>query len=432
VVRRVLSGPALAVALWLGVTVTLALLAALGHPALPGELAPTNAGARHLVDFRDTVWVPVRDLLSGHDPYDPLPYLARHPGSQELDLYAPWALLLGAPFAALPFALAGGLWVLAQGACAAGAAVLLSRRAGGGPGVGFLIAAGAELLQPSRSTLLPGQWTFLLALGLALVIDHRPVLAGLGLVLLLTKPQTGLVVLAVVLVARGWPLLRRGAVWALALGGLPLLLAVIPAGGPVPLLGALRRNLDYSTGTETTSTTTDLDGRVDALGTVERLAGHIIGGPPGLLLTLGPLLLVLTAVLVSRTRWDRLAASPAWVAALAAAALLALPHRYYDLALLLVPTALALVARGTEVGARLVLVVTAAAPLVHPRRLDAPLAGHPVSGSASTSVDAVLLLLPLCAGLLLALSQRRGRDRLVAPGLARTTAPRPPARVGAG
>ncbi|GAA3809238.1 hypothetical protein GCM10022380_28620 [Amycolatopsis tucumanensis] len=57
----------------------------------------------YFLDFRDTVWTPGRDLLSGENPYDPGTYLATYPWALPMSLYMPAWLTLAVPLAPLPY-----------------------------------------------------------------------------------------------------------------------------------------------------------------------------------------------------------------------------------------------------------------------------------------------------------------------------------------
>lgn len=142
--------------------------------------------------------------------------LARDPGL--LFVYPPHALLLFAPFAALPFLPAVLLWTAANLAGLALATRLLLR---GAPAGGLILAA--CLSPPAVAMMMYGHFGGLLALATTVAVieaDRRPVLAGLCLALLSMKPQFACAIGLMLLCAGHWRCLLVGGAASLALAGL--------------------------------------------------------------------------------------------------------------------------------------------------------------------------------------------------------------------
>jgi hypothetical protein len=226
-------------------------------------------------DFRDTVFLPVRDLLGGHNPYDVAGYLLRHPQAQEFNLYAPGHLLLVLPVGILPLPVSAAVWtvlllvalpVLVRWSAAwialplsAGAILAVTT---------MLLASPVVLLSMSL-----GQVSLLLALGVVVAlagpVDRWWTSAAAAAAMV--KPQFALP-LVIALVACGrWRVALRGALGMIALS-LPVLIAcAVAAGGPVPLLRSLLDNLSYSRAAPTTAADAATSTRVDLVGTLARL-----------------------------------------------------------------------------------------------------------------------------------------------------------------
>lgn len=206
--------------------------------------APTDAyGGMFGFDFRDTMWLPIRDFLHGNLPWDYAGYSQRYPFAQVYPLYTPsywWPALV---FQALPYRTGLTLWI---GACTGSLVFLVSwaaRRLGGATGwrswflvltaVGFLAFARA-----GRSGLITGNWAIPCAAAAAVALSGR--VRGWRLVLCLmvamVKPQVGIALLVVCLVRRQWRpvLLTLAATTALCL---PItVVAAIRAGGIAHLI----------------------------------------------------------------------------------------------------------------------------------------------------------------------------------------------------
>lgn len=180
--------------------------------------------ANHAVG-RDFVnlWVGGRLLLEGQwaalfniDAYlDALrrifhPMLAQHVWS-----YPPTSFLLAAPLAMLPYGLALVLWTLAGLALLVWAAQLRLDTGATGRTILLVLLAPATVLN-----VICGQNGFLTAALLAggiLLLDRRPIAAGVLIGLLSYKPQFGIVIAFVLLALGAWRTIAAAAITALAM-----------------------------------------------------------------------------------------------------------------------------------------------------------------------------------------------------------------------
>ena len=141
--------------------------------------------------------------------YDPAPYLAANPGSQEFDPYAPAWLLLSAAFAPLPFTAAAAADLVLGAVLAVVLIRLLLRWADPrllplGTPIGLIWL---EVWSPGRYSLQNGG-TLLIFIGWVLVmralVRRQASWGALGLALVLLKPQFGLPLVVVLVVAGRW------------------------------------------------------------------------------------------------------------------------------------------------------------------------------------------------------------------------------------
>jgi hypothetical protein len=231
-----------------------------------------------MADFRDTVYWPVRDLASGHDPYDPRGYRERRPVAQELDLYAPAHLALHAPFAVPPYRVAEGLWfaVLVCLVVAFGAVVLRALDLPVLPATVAALGAALLLTEPGQAAVYVGQLDPETVLGCALAIvwaRTRPGIAAAGLALAMLKPQFG-VPLAILLLARGAtrPVLRGVAIAAAV--SLPVVVLLVRAAGGIGgFADDLRANVAFATRTSYGDLVSPTGSRTDPLALAGRLTG---------------------------------------------------------------------------------------------------------------------------------------------------------------
>ena len=117
--------------------------------------------------------------------------------------YPPTTLLMAAPLGALPNAVALGIWSVAQVAIFAAAVLFVTRR--------FLspdLAVILALTSPSLALTLPwGQFGAIIASLMAfslLLLDRKPVLAGVLIGLIAVKPQFDLLIPIALLASRRW------------------------------------------------------------------------------------------------------------------------------------------------------------------------------------------------------------------------------------
>ena len=151
------------------------------------------------------IWAGPRTILDGGDPYDAASWAASvaRLGTEPFDdpslySYPPYVAVALLPLAALPLALAAGVWTWGGIAAAVVALrVLLRTVAPGAPVTHGLAAATLLLSQPAVVSFYSGQWSFLLlaALALAVATERRWTRAG-ALAVLAAKPQLGLTIVA--------------------------------------------------------------------------------------------------------------------------------------------------------------------------------------------------------------------------------------------
>lgn len=319
------------------------------HYVAPGEApaamsgiapggTPAVRGGNDFVDWRDATYLPGRDLLHGFDPYDITGYLARHPGSQEFDLYGPHHLLLTGWAGALPYpaSVVAGFALIVLGSLLL-AAVLL-RAAGAVPHPAGVLLVGAALLAvlPGRTSLVQGQLTPWYVLGAAVAwreARQRPWVAACGLAVVAVKPQLGVPLAIVLVLAGAWTVVARAAVVVVVLSAVPLT-ALLVIEGPGRLLRVWVDNASYSASVAIT----EGGQRVDLAGALL----HEFSFAPGWLpLACGLFgLAALVALLVRARSGGRDAlADPAVPAGVAAGLLLLTVEQEYGLLLLAWPLA---------------------------------------------------------------------------------------------
>lgn len=326
-------------------------------------LSAPAADRAYFSDFRDTVWLPVRDMAAGGNPYDAPAYLDRHPYAYEFT-YAPAQLVLFAPLAVLPLETAATVWfvLLVVGAVGLGwlamAVTDLPRRAD------LLLVLGAAILltRPMVLMIVFGQTSMVAILGttVALVRRRPDLVTAIGLAGAWLKPQFGLPVAVLLLVVGA-----RRAVWiGTALAAAVSLPAVvwlsINSGGVPAFISSLPVALDAALHSPTTrptngTVTPDLAG----------LIAHVTGADGSSIPLVASFALVLSIgawALRRGTANGGPLVHPAVGAGLTTV-LLCLPHFSYDL-VLLVPV-VAAIGQGVHdsAGRRLRVIAVAAALL---------------------------------------------------------------------
>jgi len=364
-----------------------------------GPQQPPPFGLFHFADFRDTVWLPARDLLAGNDPYDLRAYLRRNPGAQEFPLYAPGVLVLGVLVAWLPLWAAMALWwvVLVASLAVVGRVALRWARLPVGAAPVALVVALVVLTPPGRQALSAGQVAIPAAAAclVALGSDRRWAAAA-AVAVALVKPQVGIPLLGVLLVLGRWRAARDGTALAVLVSLPVAVLLAVRAGGPVAWVRTLVDNLGLSFSSPATSASRSGSTRIDVAGLLSRL-GVGLSSTVTLALTLVVLaaLLVVLAVVARRHR-----TTPAVAACTVAGALvLAAPTELYAY-VVTVPAVVAGLARLTATGADRRLGLPGLAllvPFVHLATVD-ELLGLPdlaVLNTAAVVVGSVVLPLAL-------------------------------------
>ena len=181
-----------------------------------------------------TIWAGSRSVLVGLDPYDVTTWretavrVGAVSGDTAVYGYPPWAALALVPFALIPLGAAGLLWSGVGFAFAVAAVRALLRAYLPGGAAAHAIFGALVVVSPGAvSTLLLGQWTFLLLAGLAAVVlllrSERPAVAGVVATVMLVKPPPFVFSTAALAVRALWPgadagLRRRFVISAIATG----------------------------------------------------------------------------------------------------------------------------------------------------------------------------------------------------------------------
>jgi hypothetical protein len=314
----------------------------LTYPGMPWQ------DPHEMSDFRDTIWAPGHWLLAGGNPYDPAPYLAANPGSQEFDPYAPAWLLLSAALAPLPFTAAAAAYLVLGAVLAVVLIRLLLRWADPrllalGTPIGLIWL---ELWSPGRYSLQNGG-TLLIFIGWVLVmralVRRQASWGALGLALVLLKPQFGLPLIVVLLAAGRWRTAVNGLLLLAAASVPALTICVIAAGGPVGFLESIGRLLSYATSADAaTGLLSPFNDRIDLLG----LFGRFGVAAPGWAQLLVGLLATAAACLFARR-----GTPVTMTAGIAAVVLLGLVHQPYDAVIMLTPLVVGLPAAMARLAA---------------------------------------------------------------------------------
>jgi hypothetical protein len=277
------------------------------HALAPSWQVPlptrANLAEERLQDFRDALYFPIREFLTGGNPYDPAAMFAHWPVRQDFNLYQPYHLLLHAPFA-LPGYRAGAVAftvfsLLLLVALAALTAHALRRY------VPFAVttAVVAALLvtsQVGKAQLYVGQINPLIAVGAAgalLARRDRPGWAAVALALAWLKPQYGFP-LAVLLFARGSRRVALTGTAIAAAASLPVVVLLIVRGGGIgPFLHVVVANLTHARGTDYGAVDSLTAQRIDVAAVLFRVTGWV---PSGIELVVLAGVLVTSAVLAKK------------------------------------------------------------------------------------------------------------------------------------
>jgi hypothetical protein len=300
----------------------------------------TNDGW-YAVDLRDALWQPVRDLFSGHNPYDAPAYVARHQGGAEFDLYAPGWLLIAAPIAALPWQVAIVSWSgIAQ--VMAGALAIATCRIARLPKIVWMLPAVLLLIlrcYPEYVAQLGANPSLLVApvAAVALWRAKDDKVTAVALAIALIKPQFGLPIAAVLLATGCWRSVLRAVALVAIVSAVPLGLAIAHAGGVVDFMKSLGRNLDYASSSPASGVIHSDLRRVDVAALISHANNAYLSTAP----TLGIAIVLIGVACWTYRRYSDLH-WPSRVRSYAiasAATILALPHGRYDLVFLAPPTA---------------------------------------------------------------------------------------------
>lgn len=307
-------------------------------PLVARDLAPLDSEEATrpfgFLDFRDTVWVPIRDWLAGGVPWDTGSYLSRHPASQDFLLYVPSYFVVALPLVALPYRISAFVWV---GVMAAALVWLTEaslrlfvtprwRRA-------WLVVPVVLLLlatRPVRTAVSQGQWAMLSGAGAGLLLLRRGSASdGLAAMLALVKPPVALGVLLVQgALGRLRPLLRP---WALsALLALPVAITVlVRMGGWEPTIAMVRASLGAGDGVVGGQRGANGPRRID----LWWIADPGLAAPWSTLVVLAAGAAVLAALAVLARRWGPRHPYPVCLAGLAM--VLLVPNQLYAMVVLI-------------------------------------------------------------------------------------------------
>jgi hypothetical protein len=294
-----------------------------------------------LIDFRGSVYYPVRAFVEGANPYDRIPYLARYPDAPEAFLpFFPSTLLIHLPFGFMPLRVAQLCYV----GLAIVLVVVLARvalRANGESSWTATIAAAAVIVL-SR----PGQWSLLvgqvalqatLASWTALHYATRsPWVSGLALGVATFKPTFGLPLAALMLARGDLKAVGVGALSGFTLNLIPAAILADRSGGFRFYLQSQASAYHAWTGGSDYDLTNSLY-RIDLVALAGRVAGRELAQMERLVLTF--VVVTVAALLVRRLRRsgttsDYQALSDAIICM---AVLLCVHHLDYDLLLLVFP-----------------------------------------------------------------------------------------------
>ena len=335
------------VALALGAALFALAIAVLAERAGRLMNVPGSPDAVHWVmqDFRDAIYLPLRAVLDGANPYDVRRYVATYPVGQTFPPYSPFLLVAHAPLGALPAGVAQTAYLALNVLLTLGLAYVSLRLTGGASLAQTMLLAGVVLLsRPGQFNVLVGQPTLLLVAGVYLALfwaPRRPGVAAVGLALTSMKP-TYAVPLGLLMLARGdWRPLLIGGVLAVLGAVLGAIGPVLAAGGPAEFAALLPANYAAFALESSADPSVSLH-RVDAGVIVSRLLGR----PPGTPLEMGLFLAIvgIGALALRHSARNDLALS----AGVACSTILAcVYHASYDLVLLVLPAVALLRAAST-------------------------------------------------------------------------------------
>lgn len=315
-----------------------------------------------MVDFRDTIWLPTKWLLTGGDPYDGAAYAAQFPFAQDFPTYTPGHLALWLPFGALPWQAAVALAIMvnvavvvAVGAWAGGRLVREWRSPAAATRAEWIAGAavGVVVLWLARTVadaIGYGQPSVLYGLLAApALLAKRPSTATLCTAVTCLKPHIGVFVVIILIAQRRWRTAFSGVLLA-SVVSLPI--ALWAAGGPSGLMRWLETLGGNVSGSSARRTVEYLGERIDVVGSALDFGVALGSWATMLVLAVG----VIAVILAVRSA-ERLDQPLIGIALASCIALLAFYHISYDAMWLLVPTAFA-IAAVCKTGDRRVAVAT--------------------------------------------------------------------------
>jgi 4-amino-4-deoxy-L-arabinose transferase-like glycosyltransferase len=374
------------------------LVRTIAHMYVPGQPDAQRWGMQ---DFRDGIYYPAVAFLEGRNPYDVPDYTARYPVARKFPLFTPTTLATYLPFALLPpNAAAITFLVVCLGLTAVLAALVLIA-AGITPTAArvFAVAGCVVASHPGQMALFIGQGAIYYAIGLVLAFAFggtRPVLAGIGLALVLMKPTVGIPAASLLAVRGDHRVLAIGVGLTAVLSFAVVTVLIGASGGVGAFLAAVADNYGRW-GQDAAVKVTESVHRIDAF----VLAGRSVGRPLTALEDL-----VITGAILGLAIWGLRRAVPVEDAArrplsssvMIATILLGFYHQAYDAVFLALPLAFAATgAWGAAVPARLgrgVLYVGAAVLAANYFATDSFIDQFAVSGTTwivLTSLNAVAM-----------------------------------------
>jgi hypothetical protein len=377
----------------------------------PTEAQPPSGGGLTFADFRDTVRIPVRDLLAGFNPYDAPAYMLRHPYAAEFDLYAPAHLTLFSPLALMPWIPSAVVYFagLMASAVLIASLVHIAGRLPRRFDLLLVVSTAVLVIRPMELMVMFGQTSVVpgVAAVVALMRRRPDVATTVAVSLAWLKPQFGIPVCILLLAIRVWRPVAWGTVITFVVSLPALVLAVAHAGGFGEFLASIPRNLQAASESPYTSAAHSVLVRLDVAG----LWASISGREPSAALTAALMLVVVGAGAVALRKTVAGGAVPelAFVIAVGTV-LLCLPHARYDL--VLVAPVLAGLATALLVGAgdtrttwvNATVAILLAVSALHIQRVDTLLG---LTDLTAGRLSSAMLLLAWCfavaGGLLLTL-----------------------------
>ena len=341
----------------------------------------------HGGDFQSIIWYPGRALFDGRDPYNTASFQHYYQANGLFPSYGPIHLWLAVIFAVLPFKVATAIWFIVNLAGLTVLAWVITRAIDRRLGLPAVIAVTGLLIlsRPGRAILFAGQVSVLYTLLCYVAwsqVRIRPWVAAVALGLALGKPPFGFPLLALLLLQRAWPVVRRG-LGIFVLGSLPIVVWLsVNDGSPVVLWHNIINNMRYTD--RSFSGRPGAPRRIDAASVVARYVHvHV-----GLIAEIGCFVFVVALaglLLYTASTKPGWPLSPDVLMVLGTVTLLAISHQDYDLVLMAWPFAVALRSLGHAVAVRRRRSASAS---------DTPIVGPVPPGGATWRLAMPVLALP--------------------------------------